>query len=321
MRFINTIKQLKRNSRQVLFGNYSLLMLSTLFFITLNVGFTYLSSCFASLLYGHTTNSAVSLVGLTFMLISFIFCIPLYFGYISVIVSACRGKSILLSDLFEYYSSRAKAGEAYGCALRAFPLYFAGILLPILSGTAAMDFFAGSSANAASVFKLIKLSFGTTALVVLTVALVFLGLLMTSVAIQKIINTVSECENQKMTVIWKLLLLRLSFIPLLVISVLSFGLLFIAYTIPQIVTAYCLCLGVVSASDNDEACANTTAFAAPAFSESSAASDSGSSIRLEDFKDDSVFTTGFQNNSESKDANETDLSDTTVFGTKPENEG
>lgn len=241
----------KRNvgkyARTVLFNSYALLLFATLFYIAMQVGFIYIGNCFGSLLYGISSDDTAALVSITFMIIAIIVTVPLNYGYVSVIIKVCAGDEVSVSELFAFYSDRASVLSAYASFLRLIPGILAfgiapAILLP--SGFILIDKFMDYAYPLYGGFLIeaaTKLSHTVLTALVLLLCFYFSGKVLASFLVDCIPDS-----NLRVIRIdkWGFMKLRLTMLPLIALSVLSFGILFIVYTIPFILICYVLFLDV-----------------------------------------------------------------------------
>ncbi len=240
-------KNVGKYARTVLFNSYAVLLFATIFYIALLVGFIYIGNSFGSLLYGISSDDTVTLVSITFMIIAVIVTVPLNYGYVSIIIKVCAGDKASVSELFTFYSDRASVISAYASFLRLIPgiLVFGiapAVLLP--SGFVLIDLFmdyAYPLYGGVLIEAVTKLSHMLLTAFIIFICLYFSGKVIASFLVDCIPGSslrVARIDK------WGFMKLRLTMLPLIALSVLSFGILFVVYTIPFMLICYVLFLNV-----------------------------------------------------------------------------
>ncbi len=242
MLLTNHRKTLRAHAKSIYFENSATLAFATLLFVALSIGFTILGGVYGSIFTSIASEKTVLLVTLTFELIGIVFSFPLLFGYIFFCSNMAHKKDVKLSDIFEYYSGKEKLISASACFLKLLKAIIFKVILPPV-------FFVFLSSKLESFFissvgyfpDYILYSF--TGLFILPFILLFalcyysFGNDIARVLLLNYtgMNTISIVYEKK-----KFLALRLSLIPLYLISFLTFGMLFIVFTIPYTLILYSL---------------------------------------------------------------------------------
>lgn len=242
-----TKRNIAKHARAVLFNSYSVILFATLFHIALLIGFVYIGNCFGALLYGISSDATATLVSITFMIIAAIITVPLNYGYASIIIKICAGDKASLSELFSFYSNKASIISAYASFLRLIPGLVLWIGIPTLllpSGFMLIDKFIDYAYPLYGGFLIeavTKLSHMVLTAFVIILCFYFSGKTIASFLVDCIPNSdlrVARIDK------WGLMKLRFTMLPLIVLSVLSFGILFVVYTIPFILICYVLFLDI-----------------------------------------------------------------------------
>lgn len=238
---VSWVKQLKRESRNLLFGNYRVFLFATLFFTAVFFGFVFLSTSFCEILCAGSSDEVLLMVSLTMDILNLIICFPLICGYVSICTGICDGRGCELSELFRYYSRGRSITDCYAFLLRKIPEAVLEIIIPFVLLYCITEY--GVKYTAGEFPDIyIALSAYIPAIVfilqVITVITVFYlsgGLLLSLIDFCYGIK-----QKHKASDIRRFFIMRLSFLPLCVFSVLSFGVLFIAYTLPYTIVTYSL---------------------------------------------------------------------------------
>lgn len=242
MLLTNHRKALKARAKSIYFENSVTLCFATLLFIALSVGFTILGNVYGSIFLNIAAEQTAILVMLTFELVGIIISFPLLFGYVSFCANISRKENASLSDVFDYYSRKEKLLSAAVCFLKLLRAIIFKIILPTISfvflSTKLETFLVGSVGYLPD-----YVLYSFKGLFILPFILLFI-LCYYSFGndIAKIL-LLNFTEVNGICVIYdkkRFLALRLSMLPLYLISFLSFGILFIVFTIPYTVVLYSL---------------------------------------------------------------------------------
>ncbi len=227
----------KCNARKILFENYIEFLFATLFFIGIFIGFFSLGTVYGSLLIDIIPDESVILITLALDIVALLIILPVIFGYGRLCIKLSRGDGISLAALFDAYASRERLISVYSFFLRGIPSVFLRLILPIILASYIRQIFS-LLAEAVPLFSGIFSLSTIPCLIILFVAYFLFGRSISSFFI--------FCGNDfkrpegKGTNRDGLFRLRASFIPLMVISFFTFGILFVAYTIPVIFISYSL---------------------------------------------------------------------------------
>lgn len=252
-----TRKQLKKRAREILFSGYPIFLFATLFFIALSFGFKVLSENYCSLLTQGVSKSISDTVFLTLDIVSFLLYYPFVLGYTSLCVKLSGKKDTALSELFRFYSSPRELLSCFAFLLKNIPQIFLRLVLPFIALSAAYTFLPMlleliSDMGFVSAAYIISSSFFLFELAIIALVMLLSGSL--------ILSVIRFCDGTryKYTLAEKrsFFVLRLSLIPIYLLSVLSFGILFIAYTIPYTFILYSL-FSVKDTVSNDKLSSNT----------------------------------------------------------------
>lgn len=229
-------KQIKKRARKLLFSDYQTFLFATLFFTAISFGFTMLSNTFCELLCIGASDDVYTMVGFTFDIAVFLIGFPFMMGYISLCGNITCGKKTELSHLLTFYSAAGRLRKCYAFLLVKIPEALVKLILPyvalyflqgIVKAYIVTD---GYDTYIGAVFFLLYIA------VTIGVFYLFGGF---------ITSAISFCQGtkRKYTKSEKrfFFTLRLSFIPLYILSILTFGVLFMAYTLPFTLVAYSLC--------------------------------------------------------------------------------
>lgn len=248
----NNIKALKTEAKGIYFENSTTLSFVTLLFIALNIGFTILGGVYGSIILNITSEKTVSLATVTFEFIGIILSFPLLFGYIYFCSRTAHKEDARPSDVFEYYSDRKKFFCASACFLKLLRAVIFKILLPVISFVflySELDTFCSSGI----VYLPDYLLYSIKGLFLLPFLLLF-ALCYYSFGndIARVMMLNSE-NDDTVGIIFdkkKFFTLRLSLIPLYLVSFLTFGIMFITFTIPYTVILYSLFFRKCNSEEN-----------------------------------------------------------------------
>lgn len=234
-----TTKKLKRYARSILFSNYQLFLFATLFFIAVSFGFSVLSSTYCGLLTEGMSADSARKISLTFDIVAFLLSFPFMLGYISLCIKLTRQEKVSFSELLRFYSKGHEIASCFTFLLKKIPEIFLKIILPFVLLFIAYEFLPG-------VLKILETyGFGLFADIISKtfflweiVALAIVMFLSGSI----LLSAISFCSGEKVKFSisekWNFFTLRLSFVPLYILSVLTFGVLFTAYTLPYTLVTY-----------------------------------------------------------------------------------
>ncbi len=226
-------------------------LFATMFLIGLGFGFFMLGAVYGGLFYGLASEETAILVTLTSEIICFLLCVPLIFGYFSFCIKLIRGKDAQLSELFEYYSSVGLCMSAYSYFLRLLPALLFKYILPLVLIVSAFEslemvapYFLPELLETSAATRILQGLFFIPAITVVILCFYLSG--------NDIVRFLHFCSgHSNIGIIYrkgKFFALRLSIFPLYALSILSFGVLFIAYSFPITVIIYSLFLGL----DNED---------------------------------------------------------------------
>lgn len=234
-----TIKQLKKHSRGILFSNYQLFLFATLFFIAVSFGFSVLSSTYCGILTEGMGTDSVKKITLTFDIVAFLISFPFMLGYISLCTKLTRQEKVAFPELLRFYSKGHETTSCFTFLLKKIPEMFLKIILPFILVATAYEFLPSilkklSDSGAGLFADIISKTFFIFEIIVIVIVMFLSGSIL--------LSAISFCSGEKvifsMSEKWKFFTLRLSFIPLYLLSVLTFGVLFPAYTLPYTLIAY-----------------------------------------------------------------------------------
>lgn len=222
-----------------------------MFTIGISFGFFMLGSVYGGLFYGLASEETAILVTLTSEIICFLLCVPLFFGYIAFCMKLTRGKDTELSELFEYYSSASLCASVYARFLQLFPALLLKLIIPLLAVYYAYGkldmvapYFFSELLELSAATRLLQGMFFVPAIIITLLCFYLIG--------SDIVKLLCFCRGSDgIGIIYsksEFFLLRLSLLPLYALSALSFGVLFLAYTIPITVIVYSLFLGLCGES-------------------------------------------------------------------------
>ncbi len=232
---ISSAKQIKKTARERLFADYGPFLFSTLFFTALSFGFTLMSKTLCELICLSLSEEAYVTVSLTFDIIGFLICFPFFAGYIAFCRKKTNGEKAELSELLGFYSGQ-KLGECIVFLLRKIPEAFLKLVLPFVLLFAIIGYtpgyFAEEFPEAFSAFEayLPVLYFVLEILAVLLVLYFTAGMILSLFAFTDGSGYRFTFSDRK-----SFFGLLLSMLPLYLLSVFTFGVLFIAYTVPYTV--------------------------------------------------------------------------------------
>lgn len=213
------------------------MLFSTMFFVAISFGFVLLFSTYTSFLTDGYPPNVITLAYLTTDLISIIVAFPFFIGYVRLCTNIAIGAKTELSEIFKYYSSKFQIMQAYKFLIKIIPQIVLKIILP-LALIAFSDICIPKICNILAINGLYIFSTSLYYfLFPLEVALLFIAFRLSG---GPIIKLLAFCANTKSIKYSKtsFFILRLSLIPLYFLSFLTFGSLFIAYTIPFTLVLY-----------------------------------------------------------------------------------
>lgn len=248
-----------------------------MFTIGISFGFFMLGSVYGGLFYGLASKETASLVTLTAEIICFLLCVPLFFGYVAFCIRLVSGKDANLTELFEYYCTARLCGMAYSYFLRLLPAFVLKVAIPIMLIGFAFEgvdmiapYFLPELLEVSAATRILQGVFFVPALIIAVLCFFLLG--------NDIIRLLCFCANKGDTRVLPgktgFFTLRLSLIPLYALSVLSFGVLFLAYTFPVTLIVYSLFLGL----DSEDTQKTAVFTAAPGNTPLQKASDKGAFV-------------------------------------------
>lgn len=213
------------------------MLFSTMFFVALSFGFILIFSTYTYFLTDGYPPNVTMLAYFTTDLISIIVAFPFFIGYVRLCSNIAKGTKTELSEIFKYYSSKIQIMQAYKFLIKIIPQIVLKIILP-LALIAFSDTYIPKICNILAINGLY--TFSTSLyyfLFPLEVAIIVLTFRLSG---GPIIKLLCFCTNTKSIKYSKtsFFILRLSLIPLYVMSFLTFGSLFIAYTIPFTLVLY-----------------------------------------------------------------------------------
>ncbi len=212
-----------------------------MFFVALTFGFVLLFSTYTSFLTDGYPQNVITLAFFTTDLISTIAAFPFFVGYVYLCSNVANGNKTELSEIFKYYSSKFEIMQAYKFLIKLIPQILLKIILP-LALIAFSDTYIPQICNILAINGLYTFStFIYYFSFPLNIALLILAFRLSGNIIVKLICFCSNTQSIKYSKTG-FFILRLSLIPLYVFSFLTFGSLFIAYTIPFTVVLYSIFL-------------------------------------------------------------------------------
>lgn len=235
-------------------------MFATLFFIAISFGFFMLGNVYGGIFYSIASENTAYLVTLTCDIICTVVCVPLLFGYVALCIRLVRGEEVTLSEMFSPYSSLSKLAGVYAFFIKTIPALVLKLILPLLALTflySELDYFIEQyfSAELVIVADGIRILYFIPAILIIIACMLLFGK-----NIYSFLCFCSENTNQskKISRSFAFLKLRLSLIPLYALSFLTFGILFIVYTIPITAIIYSLFFGFDDESMSEHRCEDTT---------------------------------------------------------------
>ncbi len=203
-----------------------------------------LGSVYGSLFYDLVSENTAFLVTLSCEILCTIVCVPLLFGYAGVCIRLIRGEDCPISELFAPYASLSNLLGVYAFLVKTIPALLFKIILPVLGLSYLyyeLDYFTDKFAGTELEIHVagIKSIYFIPAILFLLICMLWFG--------KNISDFLVFCNgNASFAGIksryFAFLRLRLSLIPLYALSFLTFGILFIAYTVPLTVIIYSLFL-------------------------------------------------------------------------------
>ena len=228
-------KEIKKKAREILFTEYRIFLFATLFFAAVSFGFTMLSKTFCELICLGISDEIYTMVSLTFDIIILAVTFPFMLGYISLCTDIAVGKQTELSQLFALYSGKETLLRCYSFLLVKIPEVLLKIALPFTAVFLVRGFFEAYIVTDGYDLYIDAMFFILLIVVAFAVFYMSGGIL---------ISVFDFCRGTKKKYSKKekqaFFATRLSLIPLYVLSVLTFGVLFIAYTFPFTLTVYAL---------------------------------------------------------------------------------
>lgn len=195
------------------------------------------------------------MVSLTCDIIGLVITFPVMIGYISLCTKVSVGMKCELSHLFEFFSSGERLSECYTFLLKKIPEVFLKLCVPFIIAYAITGY--GTALIREKLPDAAKIISPYIPLLHFSVMIIaaFLAVYLAGGIILSVLGFCTEA-NYKYTAAEKryFLALRLSFLPLFVLSVLTFGVLILAYTLPFTLVVYSLFVseknGMENASEN-----------------------------------------------------------------------
>ena len=253
---ISWVKQLKRDSRSILFGNYGIFLFATLFFAAISFGTVLISKSFCELLClaVSASDNVYYMVNTTADLLCIIIFFPFFCGYLSVFSDICCGRHCELPVLFRFYSSRKNFAKCFEFMLKLTPQVLIRIILPaVLLFAISMyvpqitqDILKADSAAAQNLIAALMF--------VLQVILIICIFYLSGSPLLSIIGFCLGISKRYSTADrHRFFTLRMSLLPLYIFSVLTFGLLFLCYTFPMTAVLYSRFVCTVTLKDEEKA--------------------------------------------------------------------
>ncbi len=237
-------KQIKKKAREILFSNYQTFLFATLFFAAVSFGFTVLSKTFCELLCEETTDEIFTMVSLTFDIFGLLLCFPFALGYLSLCAKLSDGRKTELSEMFTFYSKGGKLTSCYAFLLLKIPEILLKLILPFIALSTLQGVITAYFAQSITDYSL----YISAMFFVLQVIVIFAVFYMEGGILLYVFDFCRGTKHkhtfsEKRT----FFIVRLSLIPLYILSVLTFGVLLLAYTLP-----YTLIIYALYASKSDE---------------------------------------------------------------------
>ncbi len=206
-----------------------------------------LGSVYGGLFYSLASEETATLVLLTSELVCLLLCVPLFFGYASLCIKLVRGENAAISELFAYYTSARTLTAVYTHFLKLLPMLILKLVVPYLLITLIFNglesfapYFMPQHFDASTATKILQGVFFIPAALIIVLCLYLFG--------SNIVKFLCFCAGESTVgIIYRkgeFFALRLSMLPLYALSLLSFGVLFIAYTFPITMIVYTLGLGL-----------------------------------------------------------------------------
>lgn len=226
-------------------------MFGTLLFLSLCVGFVVLGEVYGSFFYEIAPESTASLVLVTASFLMLLFTSPLVFGYLAFCIRLLQGEDAKVAELFMPYGSFRSLCRAFGGGFHVFFAFLLKVALPC----AALTYLWG---QLPALSETLKLSASDAVLLralffLPAAAIVLFGIFALGKNVCDLL-CFCACPDETLAACMKtakerlrgrrgaFFALRLSFLPLIAVSLFTFGILFIAYTLPMLAIAYTLWL-------------------------------------------------------------------------------
>ncbi len=230
-------KQIKKRARKILFSDYQTFLFATLFFTAVSFGFTMLSKTFCELLCTGVSDDIYATLSLTVDIAAFIVSFPFMLGFVSLCTNITYGKKTELSHLFSFYSVAGRLRNCYAFLLMKIPEALLKLVFPYIA-----LFFARGIVENYIVSDEYDIYIGALfflLLIAVTIGVFYLSCGLLIAVIDFCLGTKRKYKKSEKR---SLFTARLSLIPLYILSVLTFGVLFTAYTLPFTLIVYTLCI-------------------------------------------------------------------------------
>lgn len=213
-----------------------------------------LGGSYGSLFYDLVHEKTAFLVTLTSEMLCALLCAPLLFGYCSLCIRLVRGENCPLSEMFSPYSSLRNLKSVYGFLLKILPALLLKLVLPLAALTFVYSFL-GRAAESYSSSEIGMLLLALSKIYFVPAAMVLFGCIcLLGKNIRSLFvfcsGTDADAEISKRS--FSFLRLRISLYPLHLLSFLTFGILFIVFTIPYTVISYSLYFGFDEYNQNED---------------------------------------------------------------------
>lgn len=206
--------------------------------MALCAGFAILSKSYCAILCDGLSESSAFRVSLTFDIAAFLFLFPFVTGYISLCAKNACGYGADLSELLSFYSAK-KIIPCYAFLLKLIPHFILRAVFPFIAlGMAytylpvGLEYLGKNGFN--NLADIISANFFIFEIAAAVIAFLLSGAL--------ILRTICFVLNKEYVYSFReksrFNSLRISFIPLCLLSVFTFGILFPAYTLPVMTISY-----------------------------------------------------------------------------------
>jgi len=233
--------QFKKRVHGILFQNYRIFLFATLFLLAFSIGFVVLSKTYCDVITSGIDSTIYNTISITLDIFSILILYPLFLGYISLCAKIAFGKAAELSELLRFYSSKKELLSCLTFLFRMVPHFILRVLLPLTASFSLsyiIPYISKLFADAGiSIAGELLYNF------VFIFELAFIALAY-YLAGGLILRTVDFCTgtHHKYTSYEKssFTVLRIAVLPMYLLSVITFGILFVMYTIPYTFIGYSL---------------------------------------------------------------------------------